>query len=188
MARPSTHTRIVDAAVAVIERFGLTRFTMEDVAEGANLTRQTIYRYFPSKPALIEAIIDREKDALLSGLASEFATADTVEAALALGSRFAMTTITNHPVLVRLLEHEPEAILPYLTTGAGDSFDTAATGVGVLLADRADVPIGVARPIADVFVRLVVSYALTPSVDSVERVSATISTLITAALRDGARA
>jgi len=49
-------TRIMEVAVAHIQRFGLRRFTIVAVAEDVGMSHANIYRYFPSKAALIEAL------------------------------------------------------------------------------------------------------------------------------------
>ncbi len=80
-----TTTRLLDAALSTIERHGVARFTMEDVGRSAGLTRQTVYRYFPSRPALIDAVVERREQLLLKGLEAEFTEADTLADAFASG-------------------------------------------------------------------------------------------------------
>ncbi|MCQ7029827.1 TetR/AcrR family transcriptional regulator, partial [Escherichia coli] len=52
--------RILDGAMSQAEEFGLRRFTMDDVARRVGVSRVTVYRYFPKKDQLIEAILLRE--------------------------------------------------------------------------------------------------------------------------------
>jgi AcrR family transcriptional regulator len=56
-----TRARILDAAVDCFVQFGNDKTTLDDVARVAGLTRQTIYRYFPGRSALLEAV-DRLED------------------------------------------------------------------------------------------------------------------------------
>ena len=56
-----TRRRILDAAIECFVQFGNDKTTLDDVARVAGLTRQTIYRYFPGRSALLEAV-DRLED------------------------------------------------------------------------------------------------------------------------------
>lgn len=47
---------MLKAAMRIMERKGLTNFTMEEVAEEANVTKVTLYTYFTSKENLIMAV------------------------------------------------------------------------------------------------------------------------------------
>ena len=58
--------RIVKAAERLFARKGYAEVAMEDVAERASLAVGTIYNYFPSKSALLLAIIGRESESLLA--------------------------------------------------------------------------------------------------------------------------
>ena len=62
--------RILDAALGQFEDFGLRRSTMEDIARRCGLSRITIYRRFPKKENLIEAVVLRELRNFLGDLAS----------------------------------------------------------------------------------------------------------------------
>ena len=63
--RVTTPARILDATFRALQDFGLTRLTVEDVAQRAGLSRQTVYRYFPSKDHLMIAL-----DQILSEISS----------------------------------------------------------------------------------------------------------------------
>jgi AcrR family transcriptional regulator len=54
--------QIVEAAVAVFVRSGISNARMEDIANEAGLSKGTLYLYFDSKDALIEAILDSFMD------------------------------------------------------------------------------------------------------------------------------
>ncbi len=53
---PETRARILDAAIECFSQFGNEKTTLNDVARVAGLSRQTIYRYFPDRAALLEAV------------------------------------------------------------------------------------------------------------------------------------
>lgn len=49
---------VVAAAIAIADRDGLSALTMHAVAEKLGFTTMALYRYFPNKEALIDAIVD----------------------------------------------------------------------------------------------------------------------------------
>ena len=54
--------RLLNAAEACFERFGLRRTTIDDVAREAKVSRSTVYRYFDGRGDLIVAAYMREGD------------------------------------------------------------------------------------------------------------------------------
>ena len=56
--------RLVNAAEACFERFGLRRTTIDDVAREAKVSRSTVYRYFDGRGDLIVAAYLRESEAV----------------------------------------------------------------------------------------------------------------------------
>ena len=59
MHQGSREELIMDAAEAVLARFGERRMTMDDVAEAIGLSRPAIYQYFKSKNELVLATLTR---------------------------------------------------------------------------------------------------------------------------------
>jgi AcrR family transcriptional regulator len=51
--------RILDAAEAALRRFGTEKTNVVDVARALEMSHANIYRYFPSKKALLQAVADR---------------------------------------------------------------------------------------------------------------------------------
>src|SRR2546423_15714884 len=98
-ARLQTAERILDAAFDCIGDVGLSRTTMEDVARRARLTRQTIYRYFPSKDHLVMGLVMREEDKFIDGTRRAFAGDGDLEEALYHGTLFCLRFARKHPLL-----------------------------------------------------------------------------------------
>jgi len=72
LAEESTADRrrlILDAAERSFTRAGFHRTTMQDVAAEAGMSPGNLYRYFPSKDALVAGLCERDR----AGLANEFA-------------------------------------------------------------------------------------------------------------------
>jgi AcrR family transcriptional regulator len=56
---PLLHQAIIDAATEVLAKEGPTRFTIEAVAKLAGCGKPTIYRWWPSRPALLLEVYDQ---------------------------------------------------------------------------------------------------------------------------------
>lgn len=63
MARPPApepiDVRLVDLAAAHVRRYGLRRTTIVAIAQEAGMSHANVYRYFPSREALIDAVLDQ---------------------------------------------------------------------------------------------------------------------------------
>jgi AcrR family transcriptional regulator len=118
-------TRILRATLEQAELFGIRRTTMEDVARRSGVGRATLYRRFPTKAALIEAVVLAEARRYLDGSAQARSHASTLEERLVYGTVFTVTFLREHTLLKKLLRTEPETILPSLTIDAGAILDFA---------------------------------------------------------------
>lgn len=177
-----TRERILDAAFEAVTTFGLSRFTTLDVARLAGLSRQTVYRYFDSKDALIQALVAREEEAFLEGVRAAHARHDRLEDAMREATLFCLRTAREHPLLGRLLALEPEVLLPYLTTRGGPVISRAREVLEELAAGRAGVRTELVHRTADIGVRAIVSYALTPSEDDPEDIARELARILVSAL------
>jgi AcrR family transcriptional regulator len=177
-----TRERIVDAAFGAVERFGLSRFTMDDVARMAGVARQSVYRYFDSRDALIVALVFREEEAFIEGVREAHSRHEDLGDATAEAIMFCLRAAREHPLLDRLLESEPDALLPYLTTRGGGVIGRARAVIEELAAQRKGVNPELVHRTADLAVRAIVSYTLTPSDDPPEDVAREIARILTAAL------
>lgn len=65
----STRTRVLEAALELVGREGLARLSMDDVAAAAGVSRASLYRLFPGKPALFHELV-REYSPLEAVLAA----------------------------------------------------------------------------------------------------------------------
>src|SRR5580658_9871053 len=63
-----TAERILEAAVVVLRRFGPDKATVIDVARALGVTHGSVYRYFPSKAALRDAVVERWLEAMMPPL------------------------------------------------------------------------------------------------------------------------
>ncbi|SFQ10392.1 DNA-binding transcriptional regulator, AcrR family [Amycolatopsis arida] len=159
--------RILGAALEQAEDFGLRRFTVDDVARRVGLSRVTIYRYFPKKDQLLNALIMRELRRFLTKADAVLAAQPNPEAKLIEGLNFCVDYLRGHRLLNRLLRTEPELILPHLTVKAGGLLAAARSWVAGHI--RAEVKAGrITLPdedidgAAELIARNVLSLVLTP--------------------------
>lgn len=166
MDEKGTHRQIVDAAYDAVAVYGITRLSLADVAKRAHLSRQTLYRYFPSKVDLLDAVVDREERRFRERIRD--ATRDAREPRDALRAAIVATLdgVRTHPLIERLLETEPETLIPYLTVWSlpGPSTDRHLAGLlRHLVPGMAEDDL---RRTADVLSRLIISYVLDPFEES----------------------
>jgi AcrR family transcriptional regulator len=182
-----TDARILDAAFRAVATHGLARLTMDDVARLAGLSRQTVYRYFPSKDALIVALVEREEETFIDGVRAANEKWDRLEDVMREAILFSLQTARDHPLLDRLLASEPEVLLPYLTTRGSGLVTKARAVIEELAGGRADVRPELVHRAADLAVRAIVSYVITPSDDDPRAIAAETARVLARALEDGGR-
>lgn len=66
LASHKTQDRLLDAAERCMARYGLQKVSMLDVAREAGLSRGSVYRYFPTRDDLIEAVLTRTAEAFVA--------------------------------------------------------------------------------------------------------------------------
>jgi AcrR family transcriptional regulator len=110
-----TRTRILVAAVACVERAGLARTSLEDVAREAGVSRATVYRHFEGgREQLVAEAVAWEVTTYLTRLVDATATEPDLESKLVRGLLFGHRAIDEHALLQQLLSTEPEVLLPNL--------------------------------------------------------------------------
>jgi AcrR family transcriptional regulator len=56
-AEPGARERILEVALKLVGAYGLTALSMDDLATQADVSRATLYRLFPGKPALFTSLV-----------------------------------------------------------------------------------------------------------------------------------
>jgi AcrR family transcriptional regulator len=111
----------LDAARACILDVGWRRTTLTEVARRAGVSRMTIYRTWSDMPQLLGDLMTREWGQLVEGVAPYDDTAAPTPGRIADGVLRAVDALRHNELFVRIVELDPELILPYLLSRRGRS-------------------------------------------------------------------
>ncbi len=158
---------VLDAALAQFEEIGIRRSTIEDIARRAGIDRVTVYRRVGSKDDVIQAVLAREARRLIDQIGAATASLPTLEQRIATAFAAAVLHIRRNALFNRMVALDGDVVLPRITTQATPllMLGIAAT---VALLDRAQEdglldPVADPQGISEVLIRLVHSFALTPT-------------------------
>ena len=159
----STRERILEATYTCVARWGLAKTTVEDAAREAGLSRATVYRAFPGgREELISAVVGWATLEFFARLYDQVQGAENLEQVMERGIMFAHRSIVEHEVLQRVMQTEPEKLLPALTVESNRIRQGIAEFLVPFLEKR-----GVATGVdlaeaADFLARMVLSYMSAP--------------------------
>jgi AcrR family transcriptional regulator len=160
--RSSTRVRIVDGALQCLARQGIAKTTVDDIARAAGLSRATVYRTFPrGKEGILGAVVETEVARLFSSLAVAMGEARDLEDLLVAGMVETARWLQRHEALGYLLEHEPGAVLPYVTFAGFDRVLLVAGDLAAPFFARWLEPAQASRA-AEWAVRIVMAYCSAP--------------------------
>lgn len=152
---------VLDAAADHLRRFGLGRWSVDDVADAAGVGRTSVYRWFGSRDELVHAVLARELRETLAAATGAAASVDTFEDK-AVEAALVCLRALDGSVVDHLLRNDPAAVLPLLTTGAGPLVELARSALApsLLAAGIAVEPLQ-AAVLAEALARLGLSFVLT---------------------------
>jgi AcrR family transcriptional regulator len=126
MAR--TRAALIEAAGECLERYGIRKTTMVDVAARSRVAKATLYNHFRTKDDLLVAYVEH-RVADLARTAVATASADGLVEALT-GTAAALAA---DPVLRRAADQEPELLAPLGRPSGSRGWELARTGVADVL-------------------------------------------------------
>lgn len=178
MVDSRTSEQILDAAIEAASIHGISRLAVGDVAARAGLSRQTLYRHFASKDALVAAAVQREATAIIDGAVTAAAGCHDARSGLEAAALAVLVTAREHPLLDRIVRTEPETLLPLLTADGGPVVVQVRTAIEAAMGERLTSvdPLRLRR-LADMVTRLLVSYAVSAPDDPPEVVAASMADL-----------
>ena len=161
-----TRTRILDAALDEAAAVGLARMTVEDVVRRSGLGRMTVYRRFAKRDDVVDALVVRECRRFLAVVAEGLGEGDTPEDATAAAFVAAMGFARTHPLLRRVADTDPGAVL---ATAAARDRQVLTLGRDFIAAQiagsRPEADARAVRRTADLIARLFLTYVAVPPDD-----------------------
>jgi AcrR family transcriptional regulator len=155
---------ILDAAVDELRDYGLRRTSVDNVARRAGLSRATVYRRFENRNGLVQAALVRESGRFFGEIVAAIGPLPTAAERLVEGFVVGLRKVRTDALLTRLLISDPEELVPYLTLrGAG-----VIAAASDFLVEQYEQVAGPApgrdpRVLAEMLVRLAISFTLTPA-------------------------
>jgi AcrR family transcriptional regulator len=155
--------RILEATYACVARWGLSKTTVEDAAREAGLSRATVYRYFPGgREELIDAVVSWQFLVFFGRLYDEVHGATSLEEVLDRGLLFARRALIEHEVLQKMLEIEPDALMPKLTVESNRTVGLIAGFLVPYLHEHGMAEGVEIHEAADFLARMILSYISSP--------------------------
>jgi AcrR family transcriptional regulator len=100
---------------------GVRRTTLTDVARRAGVSRMTLYRLVPDVESLLLDVMTRDFGALLSEIEASAARKRSARARLVALTVETARRLPDEPLFRRVLDVDPELLLPYLTVRMGST-------------------------------------------------------------------
>jgi AcrR family transcriptional regulator len=113
---------MLDAARDCVLAVGVTRTTLTDVARRAGVSRMTIYRRWPDVRTLVADLMTREWAGVVAPVAPP-ADGGPVRPRAVDALVAGVAALREHPLFLKILEVDPEILLPYLLQRRGTSQD-----------------------------------------------------------------
>jgi len=126
-------SRGLDAARESILAVGWRRTTLTEVARRAGVSRMTMYRRWPDMQTLLSDLMTRE----WAGVVADAADARTAPDAAGIAAEVVATAaaLRANPLFRRIVEVDPELLLPYLLDRRGRTQDTVLELVASAVAE-----------------------------------------------------
>ncbi len=114
---------------------GLRRTSLTDVARRAGVSRMTVYREYGDAATLWRSLLTEEIGAVVAAAdQAALAAARNGRERLVAAIVEAVTRLADHPLVTRVLELDPELILPFVVDRLGSGQQLAAERIREMLA------------------------------------------------------
>ncbi|MFC7844658.1 TetR/AcrR family transcriptional regulator [Streptomyces sp. NPDC057382] len=166
--RRQMRERVLDEAWTLAAQEGWDRVTLADLAGRAEVSRPSIYKEFGDRAGIGRALVERETERFLLGLAAVLDEhRDDLAAAIRKGVAHALAEASVNPFIGAVLTAArggTDALLPFLTSRPDPVFSSAKSLMVAWLGEVApQATAGQREEAADVVVRLTLSHMLLPA-------------------------
>jgi len=120
-AAPTVTDPVLRAAYECVMDIGLRRTTLADVARRAGVSRMTVYRSYPDLGAIVSALLTAELLALIGDAARETAALPSARERVVEATALAVERVARHPLFRRILDLDPELLLPLIVDRLGST-------------------------------------------------------------------
>lgn len=114
--------RILEAASALITRWGFNKTTMDDIARQAGVAKGTLYLHWKTKDALFRSLYYHESVKLASDIEQRIA-ADPAGMSLPALIKHSMLAVMKNPLMKAVLIHDSEMIGEFAHREYGDALN-----------------------------------------------------------------
>lgn len=126
---------ILAATRATVLAVGVRRTTLTDVARRAGVSRMTLYRLVPDVTTLVLEVMTRDFAALLDAAEAASSRRRTARARIVATTVEVARRLPDEPLFRRVLDVDPELLLPYLTDRIGATQRLAVAHLRRMLAE-----------------------------------------------------
>jgi AcrR family transcriptional regulator len=124
-----TSGTVLDAARDCVLAVGVRRTTLTDVAKRAGVSRMTLYRRYPDVSALVRELMTREFGALLRSARETSRPGSHGRGRLVAMAVSAASRLRQDELFRRVLDVDPELLLPYVIDRTGGTQRYAARAI-----------------------------------------------------------
>jgi len=117
---------VLSAAHACVIEVGLRRTTLADIARRAGVSRMTLYRTYGDLSGIVSALLTCELVALIDRARSDVGARAGVREQLVETAVLVVERLVEHPLYRRVLDLDPELLLPLVVDRLGSTQQAAA--------------------------------------------------------------
>lgn len=121
LSSPTPAMNELDAARECVMAVGLRRTTFSDVARRAGLSRMTLYSRHPDLQSILAALMKRDLGSIIESAVAQAADLPTARERLVDSLVHAVEALSSNTLLLRILEVDPELLLPYAIDRIGQT-------------------------------------------------------------------
>lgn len=96
--------RLMDGCIASIQGKGLSKTSIRDIAEETGIARQTVYKHFQNKHAILAATLQREGFAFALEVADYIRDISDIEDKFVMGFVYVVEHFSQNPILAQVVE------------------------------------------------------------------------------------